>query len=76
MKKIESVIESCHKCRHMVRLQEVDGNTFFVAVCDYGNNVKAHPLTALASSTGKDLFNNPIKIPENCPLENYYPVQQ
>jgi hypothetical protein len=60
----------------MTRLQELNGNTFFVAMCDFGNNVKAYPLIVLASSTNGDLFINPIKIPENCPLETYYPVQQ
>jgi uncharacterized protein YlzI (FlbEa/FlbD family) len=55
----------------MIKLQELNGNTFYVAMCYFGDNVKAYPLITLASSTNRDLFVNPIKIPENCPLETY-----
>lgn len=73
--KIENVIESCHKCRYMKKMVELDGNTFFIGVCEYGmyhgNEDNAHPFTVVCSSTSKVVFGNSIKIPENCPLETY-----
>lgn len=73
--KIENVIDSCHNCRYMLKVQEVGGNTFFAGVCQYGSYKgdmdNPHPFTIVATSTSKDVFGNKISIPSNCPLETY-----
>jgi len=75
MKKIEKVIDSCHECRCMQKVQEMGGNTFFAGICGYrmyeGDINKSHLFTVVATSTNKDVFDNPITIPNNCPLETY-----
>jgi hypothetical protein len=73
--KIEKVIDSCHECRYMQKVQELNGNTFFAGICVYGmfegNENKPHPFTTVRVGTNKDIFQNPISIPANCPLETY-----
>ncbi|HMT75706.1 MAG TPA: hypothetical protein PKA77_16650 [Chitinophagaceae bacterium] len=73
--KIENVIDSCHECRYMQKVQEVGGNTFFAGICIYGsykgNMDNPHPFTVVATSTNKDVFNQSITIPDNCPLETF-----
>lgn len=73
--KIENVIDSCHECRYMQAVQEMDGNTFYAAICRYGSFKgdmdQPHPFTIVATSTNKDVFKNPITIPDNCPLETH-----
>lgn len=75
MRKIEKVIDSCHECRYMQKVQEIGGNTFFAGICGYGmyegDMDKPHPFTVVATSTNRDVFGNPIKIPDNCPLETH-----
>lgn len=69
--KIENIIESCHECRSMRKLQEFGGNTLFVGLCEHiNNNDKKFPVVVCAS-VNKDVFINPIKIPDTCPLEDY-----
>lgn len=75
MKKIEHVIDSCHDCRHMRAMVETAGNTFYAGICEYGlsegDENNPHPFTIVCTGTNKEVFDNPIKIPDNCPLENY-----
>lgn len=79
-KKIESVIDSCSRCKHMLKMKEIAGNTFFAGICAYGLSEgkmdKSPPFTIVATSTSKDVFDNEISIPENCPLETYSEKQK
>lgn len=72
--KIERVITSCHDCRFMQKAQEIGGNTFFAAICNYSafqEDVKTEPPFLISTSHSGSLFNSFLVIPKNCPLENY-----
>lgn len=72
MRKIERVIESCHECRWMLRLEEMGSNTLFAAVCRHGIETREDEKKSflVCSGSSRDIFSNPIEIPSICPLSD------
>lgn len=62
----------------MKKVKEIDGNTYFAGICEYGSlfdfkeiPANSFPTNVVATTGTIQRLNCAINIPENCPLETY-----
>lgn len=70
--KIAKVITSCSDCDHKRILIEKGGNTFYCVICAFSESIEESKIDPFLLDYSYD---NPehykLKIPDNCPLEDY-----
>ncbi len=76
MKKIAKVINDCNECQHCKKFQSTSDNHTSVYCCVYetDDESKLAPAFLLDLSTSKGRCT--IEIPNNCPLEDYKPIEK
>jgi hypothetical protein len=72
--RIQKVINSCHQCEFLKKMQHLTSNCFYAGVCNYEKEdeetvFRSNLLVCVGGNS--DIFNRQIDIPKECPLEEY-----
>lgn len=72
MRKIEKIVETCNECVHCRLVKSDSDNHNSATICT--NENAETPFLLMYSNTDRNVLTSyDLKIPDNCPLEDYQP---